>query len=51
MQVDQPNGLLYIGSGDETIRVWDLERGVQVGAANKTGLNTSFHYQVMDAGC
>ncbi len=42
MQVDQPNGLLYIGSGDETIRVWDLERGVQVGAANKTGLNTSF---------
>jgi len=42
MQVDQANGLLYIGSGDETIRVWDLERGVQVGAANETGLNTSF---------
>lgn len=42
MQVDQPNGLLYVGSGDETIRVWDLERAVQVGAANKTGLNTAF---------
>ncbi|OUW86657.1 MAG: hypothetical protein CBD74_02195 [Saprospirales bacterium TMED214] len=42
MQVDQPNDLLYVGSGDETIRVWDLERGIQVGAANKTGLNTSF---------
>ncbi|MDB4749388.1 protein kinase [Rubripirellula sp.] len=42
MQVDQLNGLLYVGSGDETIRVWDLERAVQVGAANKTGLNTAF---------
>ncbi|MDB4393875.1 protein kinase [Rhodopirellula sp.] len=42
MQVDQSHGLLYIGSGDETIRVWDLERGVQVGSANKTGLNTAF---------
>ncbi len=42
MQVDQQNNLLYIGSGDETIRIWDLERGVQVGEANMTGLNTAF---------
>ena len=42
MQVDPLNGLLYVGSGDETIRVWDLSRGVEVGSANKTGLNTSF---------
>ena len=42
MQVDQIHGLLYVGSGDETIRVWDLERAVQVGAADKTGLNTAF---------
>ena len=49
MQVDQRNDLLYVGSGDETIRVWDLERGVQVGEANKTGLNTSF--AVSSDGC
>ena len=42
MQVDRKNGLLYIGSGDETIRVWDLQRGVQIGTASKTGLNSSF---------
>ena len=42
MQVDQQHNLLYIGSGDETIRVWDLERGVQLGEADKTGLNTAF---------
>ncbi len=42
MQVDPLHGLLYVGSGDETIRVWDLSRGIQIGSANKTGLNTSF---------
>ena len=42
MQVDQKHNLVYIGSGDETIRVWDLTRGVQLGEANETGLNTAF---------
>ena len=42
MHVDKPHGLLYIGSADQTIRIWDLELGVQVGAANETGLNTAF---------
>ena len=42
MQVDRPHQRVYIGSADATIRIWDLERGTEIGEANGTGLNTSF---------
>lgn len=42
MQVDLPHQRLYVGSADATIRVWDLERGTEIGQASGTGLNHSF---------
>jgi hypothetical protein len=39
LQVDRPHNRLYIGSADSTVRVWDLERGTQIGEATGTGLN------------
>lgn len=42
MQLDRKHRRLYVGSADSTIRIWDLDRGVEIGQANKTGLNSSF---------
>ncbi len=42
MHADTENGRLLIGSADSTIRIWDLERGVEVNDAKQTGLNTTF---------
>ncbi len=42
MQLDRNHNRLYVGSADAAIRVWDLDRGVQIGRAADTGLNTAF---------
>lgn len=39
--LDHPRRRLYLGNADATVRVWDLDRAVQLGAASHTGLNTA----------
>jgi len=40
--IDRDHGRLFIGSADATIRIWDFERGNELGQATGTGLNHSF---------
>ena len=40
--VDRNRGRLFVGSADATIRLWDLEKGNEIGQASGTGLNSSF---------
>lgn len=40
--LDQFGKRLFIGSADSTIRIWDVESGVQLGSLNGTGLNNAF---------
>ena len=39
--IDRVHQRLYVGSADATIRVWDLDLGIEIGQASGTGLNTS----------
>ncbi|QDT03157.1 Serine/threonine-protein kinase PknD [Rubripirellula lacrimiformis] len=42
MATDVNQDRLWIGNADATIRVWDIDRGVEVDRVNGTGLNSSF---------
>ncbi len=41
LAVDRNQNRLYIGSADSVVRIWDLQRGTELGRAIGTGLNSS----------
>ena len=41
-EFDRDHGRLFVGSADATIRIWDINKGNEIGQAIKTGLNRSF---------
>mgnify|MGYP003662816700 CR=1 FL=1 len=41
-EVDREHGRLFVGSADAAVRIWDLEKGNEIGFASGTGLNSSF---------
>ncbi len=42
MEVDSVRNRVYLGNADATIRIWDLERGVELAHIPQSGLNTTF---------
>ncbi len=41
MALDRNCGRLFVGSADASVRIWDLERGTEIGKVRGTGLNQS----------
>ncbi|TWU36527.1 Serine/threonine-protein kinase PknD [Novipirellula aureliae] len=41
MAIDAKRNRLFVGSADSTIRIWDLQRGTEIGRMKATGLNQS----------